>query len=96
MNKQRLLIEGQSSPALQRFVKLRHDKGRDRWIILAPERILTPDAIAVEVLNLCDGRKTVATISAELAETYHAPVETIEKDVITMLQDLADKGYLTS
>lgn len=96
MNRERLLIESQSSPALQRFVKLRHDKGRDRWILLAPERILTPDAIAVEVLNLCDGERTIATISSKLAETYQAPVDVIEKDVITMLQDLADKGYLTS
>lgn len=95
-NKQRLIVESQTTPALRRFVKLRHDKGRDRWIILAPERILTPDAIAVEVLKLCDGQATVAGIAQELATTYDAPVEVIEKDITTMLQDLSDKGYLTS
>lgn len=96
MNRERLIVETNTTPALPRFVKLRHDKGRDRWIILAPERILTPDAIAVEVLNLCDGDKTVGDISNQLAQTYKAPVDVIEKDVIVMLQDLADKGYLVS
>ncbi len=96
MNRERLIVETNTTPALPRFVKLRHDKGRDRWIMLAPERILTPDAIAVEVLNLCDGDKTVGEISNQLAQTYKAPIEVIEKDVIVMLQDLADKGYLVS
>ena len=96
MNRERLIVETNTTPALPRFVKLRHDKGRDRWIILAPERILTPDAIAVEVLNLCDGDKTVGEISNQLAQTYKEPIDVIEKDVIVMLQDLADKGYLVS
>lgn len=96
MNRERLIVETNTTPALPRFVKLRHDKGRDRWIMLAPERILTPDAIAVEVLNLCNGDKTVGEISNQLAQTYKAPIDVIEKDVIVMLQDLADKGYLVS
>lgn len=96
MTRERLIVETNTTPALPRFVKLRHDKGRDRWIMLAPERILTPDPIAVEVLNLCDGEKTVGDISSHLAEIYNAPAEVIEKDITTMLQDLADKGFLTS
>ena len=94
--KQRQLLSKDSAPKLKNFVKLRHDKGRDRWVILAPERILTPDAISVEVLNLCNGERTIAAIAANLAKTYSAPTEVIENDITTMLQDLSDKGYLTS
>lgn len=94
--KQRLIIDDATTPALQSFVKLRHDKGRDRWIILAPERILTPDAIAVEVLKLCNGKSTVSEIATSLAATYNAPVEVIAKDITTMLQELSDKGYIQS
>lgn len=83
-------------PMLPRFVKLRHDKGRDRWIMLAPERILTPDEIAVEVLMLLDGETTISEISTELAKKYNASEDVIEKDITTMLQDLADKGFITS
>jgi len=96
MNSERLIIDRDTTPCLKSFVKLRHDKGRDRWIILAPERILTPDETAVEVLKLCDGKDSVGEIASNLAKTYNAPVEVIEKDITNMLQDLSDQGYITS
>lgn len=96
MERQRLIISSDTMPVLPRFVKLRHDKGRDRWIMLAPERILTPDEIAVEVLMLLDGETTISEISTELAKKYNASEDVIEKDITTMLQDLADKGFITS
>ncbi len=75
--RQRLSIGTDSRPALPRYVKLRHDAGRDRWVMLAPERVLTPDAIAVEVLQLCDGARTVAEVADLLAADYNAPAEAI-------------------
>ena len=75
-------------------IKLRHDAGRGRWIILAPERIFDPDDIAVEVLKLCDGERTVADIAGVLAKEYNAPIGEIAADIIAMLQDLADKGVV--
>ncbi|MGI9383038.1 MAG: pyrroloquinoline quinone biosynthesis peptide chaperone PqqD [Methyloligellaceae bacterium] len=92
--RQRLMIEPESRPALPRHVKLRHDAGRDRWVILAPERILTPDEIAVEVLRLCDGERTINDIAARLAVDYNAPADAIAGDVVALLQDMADKGYI--
>ena len=84
-----------SRPVLPRHTKLKFDQTRNVWVILAPERVLAPDEIAVEVLQLCDGVRTVAGMIDQLAEKYAAPRETIEADVIAMLQDLADKGFLT-
>ena len=80
-----------------RHVKMRHDAARDRWMLLAPERVFTPDAIAVAVLQLCDGiAHASTTIADELARTYNAPSERILADVMPMLQDLADKGVVTA
>jgi pyrroloquinoline quinone biosynthesis protein D len=76
------------------YLKLRHDTGRGRWVLLAPERILSPDQTAVAVLQLCDGQRTVEEIAAKLAEEYSAPADVIEADVLELLQDLADKGYI--
>ena len=84
-----------SRPVLPRHTKLKFDQTRNMWVILAPERVLAPDEIAVEVLQLCDGVRTVAGMIDQLAEKYAAPRETIKADVIAMLQDLADKGFLT-
>lgn len=88
-------IDQTSRPRLPRHAQLRFDDTRQRWVILAPERVLAPDDIAVEILQLCDGVRTVAQIVDALAAKYAAPREAIGNDVIAMLQDLADKRFLT-
>ncbi len=85
-----------SRPVLPRHAKLKFDETRQVWVILAPERVLAPDEIAVEVLQLCDGVRSVAAMVDQLAAKYAAPsASAIATDVIAMLQDLADKGFLT-
>jgi pyrroloquinoline quinone biosynthesis protein D len=84
-----------SRPILPRHAKLKFDETRQVWVILAPERVLAPDEIAVEVLRLCDGVRSVAQMVDELAAKYTADRAAISIDVIAMLQDLADKGFLT-
>ena len=84
-----------SRPKLPRHAKLKFDETRQVWVILAPERVLAPDEIAVEVLQLCNGERSVADIIDQLTVKYTAPREAIGTDVIAMLQDLADKGFLT-
>ena len=84
-----------SRPVLPRHARLKYDETRQRWVILAPERVLAPDEIAVEVLQLCDGVRSVEQMIDQLAEKYTAERGAISSDVIAMLQDLADKGFLT-
>jgi pyrroloquinoline quinone biosynthesis protein D len=91
---ERVLIGPASVPALPRHIKLRHDAARDRWTLLAPERVFTPDPIALEVLQLCDGERSVDAIADALAGRYAAAKERILSDVTSMLQDLADKGVI--
>jgi pyrroloquinoline quinone biosynthesis protein D len=89
----KLSVTGESRPVLPRHAQLKFDKTRERWVILAPERVLAPDEIAVEILQLCDGR-SVGDMVDHLATKYAAPREDIGNDVVAMLQDLADKGFL--
>src|ERR1700720_4197902 len=84
-----------SRPKLPRHAKLKFDETRQVWVILAPERVLAPDEIAVEVLQLCDGVLSVTEIVDQLAAKYRAERSLIATDVVAMLQDLADKGFLT-
>lgn len=92
--RQRVIVGPGTRPVLPRHARLRHDRTRQMWLLLAPERVLTPDAIAVEVLQMCDGSRSVLDIAGELAGRYTAPVAEIAADVAAMLQDLADKGFL--
>ena len=88
-------VDEASRPVLPRHARLKYDETRQRWVILAPERVLAPDEIAVEVLQLCDGARSVETVIDQLAAKYTAERAAIATDVIAMLQDLADKGFLT-
>lgn len=89
------MLTSGSRPRLPRHVKLREDAVRGRWILVAPERVLSPDASAIDVLRLCDGSLTIDQIAADLARSYDAEPDVIVGDVLSMLQDLADKGVVT-
>ena len=63
-----LKIEDETVPRFPKHVKFRHNKARDEWVILAPERLVNLDQIAVEILKMVDGEKKVKEISAELSK----------------------------
>jgi pyrroloquinoline quinone biosynthesis protein D len=89
-------ISAESVPRLPPGVKLRFDKQRDKWVVLAPERLFVPDPIALEVIKRCDGAASVAAIVDDLAKTFDADRVVIEKDVSALLQELADKGVMAA
>lgn len=90
----RTIVTQDSLPKLPRHIKLRHDAGRGRWLVLAPERVFEPDDISVEILKRCDGATSVAAIAGVLADEYSAPLDHILADTISMLQELTDKGVV--
>lgn len=83
-----------SVPRLAPHVRMRFDAVRDRWVVMAPERMLVPDDIAADVLRRLDGGLTVAALTGLLAADYQATQEEIAGDVTEMLQDLVDKGFV--
>ncbi len=91
---QRYVIGLEAKPAFTRYARLHEDKVRGRVVILAPERAYEIDAISLAVLRLLDGVASVADICARLAQQFSAPVEIISRDVIKLLQGLADKRLL--
>ena len=91
----RVVVSDASVLSFAPHIVFRFDETRQRWVILAPERLMLPDEQAVEILKLVDGKTGVSAIVDSLAARYsQAPRELIAKDVTTMLQDLADKGCL--
>ena len=76
-------------------VKFRFDQVRDAWVLLAPERLFQPDAIAAEILKLIDGQRTLRAITDTLAAQYQAPRAVIAADVVALLQELSDRGALS-
>ncbi|MGF1561781.1 MAG: pyrroloquinoline quinone biosynthesis peptide chaperone PqqD [Geminicoccaceae bacterium] len=81
-------------PKLPRGVRLKEDKARGVWTLLAPERTLQLDPIGVAILNEVDGMRDLGAIVALLAERYNAPAEVIARDVRAFLRDLGDRRML--
>ena len=94
---ERTIVSSEIILKLPRHAKLRFDKARDKWIILAPERVFELDEIAYEVISRCDGERTVTDVVNELCLKFEqVEREVIMNDVVGMLQNLADKGFVVS
>jgi pyrroloquinoline quinone biosynthesis protein D len=83
-------------PRLARGMRLREDATRGQWVVLGPERMFVPDEIALEVLRLIDGARSMDAIADELAARFAAPRGEILTDVLALLDDLAAKGVVVA
>lgn len=83
-----------SVPKLARGVRLRHDEARGQWVLLAPERVLQPDPVGVEILRKVDGIRSLAVIVDELAAAFTADRTRIAADVGAFLAGLVEKGMV--
>ncbi|WP_029009649.1 pyrroloquinoline quinone biosynthesis peptide chaperone PqqD [Azospirillum halopraeferens] len=82
-------------------VVLRHDRTRDQWVLLGPERVLVLDETALEAVRACaapgpgaDGASVGEGID-RLAAAFDAPRDAIAGDVLELLDDLRNRGFLT-
>ncbi|WP_079053289.1 pyrroloquinoline quinone biosynthesis peptide chaperone PqqD [Streptomyces phaeochromogenes] len=86
---------GHWTPALSRSVMLRHDRVRGTDLLLMPERVVVLRGSAGAVLRLCDGRREVAAIVAELAERF--PDESgasVATEVPQFLGRMREEGWI--
>ena len=84
-------IAAGSIPRMPHGVRLKHDEARGEWLLLAPERVIKLDPIALAVLQRCTGEASFSAIVDDLATTYAAPRERIETDVGALLGQLIAK-----
>ena len=75
-------------------VRLKKDEVRDRFVLLAPERAVILDPIAVAILNEIDGVKTFDVIIKSLAAKFAADPQAIAGDVRNFLLDLSNRRML--
>ncbi|MFK7762476.1 MAG: pyrroloquinoline quinone biosynthesis peptide chaperone PqqD [Roseobacter sp.] len=81
-------------PSLPRGVRLHHDRVRDTWVLLAPERAITLDPVGHAILNEVDGNRSFGEITGTLAARYDAPQDQIQKDSSGFLDALRNRRFL--
>ena len=90
----RPIATSESVPRLPRHVRLHFDPVRQAWALLSPEKVLWPDEVSLSILRLCDGQRSIASISKGLAVEYEADAQEIETDVLAFAQDWSDRMVL--
>ncbi len=90
MKRERPIVTAGSKPHFPKHARLQFDPLRRSFAVFAPERVFWPDEVAVDILKLCDGNRTVAAIAEHLAGEYEAPQETIEADILEFVQSWTD------
>ena len=79
-------------PALAASIRLRHDRVRDKDLLVMPERVVVLNPEAGRILRLCDGSRTTAQIVDELAEDF--PDASIADDVGEFLDRVRGEGWV--
>ena len=88
------MITPETVPSLPGHVRMQFDDLRQKWVVLAPERVLWPDDISVDILKRCTGSLSTSAIIDALAIDYNADRAEIETDVVEFLQDWSDRRLL--
>lgn len=84
-------ISRDAVPSLWRLARLDYDAVRERPVLLYPEGAVFLNDTGRAILELCDGRRTVADIAATLGARYDADVAA---DVAEYLADLAGRELI--
>ncbi len=88
-----MAFEADARPRLARGARLTWDEVGERHLLLVPEGLVALNGSAAAVLELCDGRRTVSDIVAELTGRYpDAPA--LADDVSALLAGIAQKGFV--
>lgn len=81
-----------NTPALPNGFRLHWDSVRERHVLLFPEGALGLNETAVQVLELCDGKRTIEDIAAELSPRFKG--HDVLEDVENLLIALANRGMI--
>ncbi|NUR53128.1 MAG: pyrroloquinoline quinone biosynthesis peptide chaperone PqqD [Acidobacteria bacterium] len=75
-------------PALWRLARLEFDPVRQQRVLLYPEGVVLLNDTGGAILDLCDGRRSIADVAAILQERYRRDVTA---DVIDYLSQLVER-----
>mgnify|MGYP004511738269 CR=1 FL=1 len=87
-------VSAQTVAKLARGVRLREDSVRGQNVLLAPERALALDEIAVMIVNALDGERSLDQIAEEFAAKFEAPKDQILGDVIAFVDEFSKRRML--
>lgn len=81
-------------PRLALGVKFRRDPVDGQPVLLFPEGMVKLNNTGVAILELCDGKRSLEAIAAELARRFRAPLDAIQQDVTAYVHGLREQNLI--
>ena len=81
-------------PRLTRKVRLKYDAIEKQFLLLYPERGMKLSDSAAEILQRCDGERTVEMIARELAHMTGTPLAVVRSDVVAFVAQMKSRGLV--
>jgi pyrroloquinoline quinone biosynthesis protein D len=81
-------------PRLADGARLSYDDVREEHILLVPEGAVRLNETAAQVLELCDGRRSLEEIAAALSERYSGA--DVTDDVLELLGGMVEHGLVVN
>jgi pyrroloquinoline quinone biosynthesis protein D len=79
-------------PRLVTGARLRYDEVREEHVLLIPEGVVRLNPSAAQVLELCDGERSLDDIVGALSARYEGA--DVRGDVIELVDAMAQKGLV--
>jgi pyrroloquinoline quinone biosynthesis protein D len=79
-------------PRLATGARLQYDEVREEHLLLIPEGVVRLNATAAEVLELCDGERSLDDVVGALSARYEGA--DLGEDVRGLVQAMAEKGLV--
>jgi len=85
-------INGEARPMLDRRFRLQWEAAQNAHVLLYPEGMIKLNTSAGEILKRCDGRATIADITANLEESF--ATTGLSGDVIAFIAMAVEKKWV--
>ena len=85
-------IDGNAKPVLDRRFRLQWESAQNAHVLLYPEGMIKLNTSAGEILKRCDGRATIADITANLEQSF--ATTGLSGDVIAFIAMAVEKNWV--
>jgi pyrroloquinoline quinone biosynthesis protein D len=86
-------MKSDARPRLGKGVKLRHD-GDGSVMLLVPEGALVLNDSAAAALELVDGERTLAEITATVVDRFEVSTQQAQEDLAELFGRLEERGFV--
>ncbi|MBX2824096.1 MAG: pyrroloquinoline quinone biosynthesis peptide chaperone PqqD [Gammaproteobacteria bacterium] len=88
-----MTIDSNAKPAIAHGYRLQFEQAQDTWVLLYPEGMIKLNPSAAEILQRCDGERTVNDVITALETAFEQTG--LESDVTGFLTVASDQKWVT-